>query len=416
MRPGRRAAAVRGAGRHQGPAVRDGGAPDDGGQRRLRRLGRRPRQRARAPPARGGRDRRRQDQHARGRHAAGHRERPLRRDAQPLGSRALARRLVGRERGRRRLGHGGARRRQRPGRLDPHPGRLLRARRPEAQPGAGLDRPRPRRRRARGRPPTACSPGRSSTRRSRSTRSPATSRATATTPRLRPTSFADAARSSPGRLQGAPLPRGAVRRAGRRGAGRGGDGRRRARSASLGHEVGEWTTALGRRVVPRRAGRPSRRGTVPAPGARPRAPARPAGRPGEARAGDPRVAARHAADAARRLPRGRRAPVGVRPADPGRVGARRGAAHPDAHPAAGARRRDAIAGRRHRRRRPLQRARADLERDRAAGDQPALRQTADGVPVGVQLVGAHGRDHLLLGVAAQLEAAVGWKPAGRPAV
>jgi amidase len=52
--------------------------------------------------------------------------------------------------------------------------------------------------------------------------------------------------------------------------------------------------------------------------------------------------------------------------------------------------------------------------------QPAISlpvsQTVDGVPVGVQLVGAHGQDHLLLGVAAQLEAAVGWKPAGRPRV
>ena len=52
--------------------------------------------------------------------------------------------------------------------------------------------------------------------------------------------------------------------------------------------------------------------------------------------------------------------------------------------------------------------------------QPAislpLSQTGDGVPVGVQLVGAHGQDHLLLSVAAQLEATAGWKPAGPPAV
>jgi amidase len=52
--------------------------------------------------------------------------------------------------------------------------------------------------------------------------------------------------------------------------------------------------------------------------------------------------------------------------------------------------------------------------------QPAislpLSQTGGGVPVGVQLVGAHGQDHLLLSVAAQLEASVGWKPAGRPTV
>jgi amidase len=46
--------------------------------------------------------------------------------------------------------------------------------------------------------------------------------------------------------------------------------------------------------------------------------------------------------------------------------------------------------------------------------QPAislpLAETADGVPVGVQMVGPPGRDDLLISVAAQLEAAVGWKP------
>ncbi len=52
--------------------------------------------------------------------------------------------------------------------------------------------------------------------------------------------------------------------------------------------------------------------------------------------------------------------------------------------------------------------------------QPAISlpfaETAAGVPVGVQLVGAHGCDDVLLGVAAQLETAAGWKPAGRPAL
>jgi amidase len=49
--------------------------------------------------------------------------------------------------------------------------------------------------------------------------------------------------------------------------------------------------------------------------------------------------------------------------------------------------------------------------------QPAISlpfaETAAGVPVGVQLVGAHGCDDVLVGVAAQLEAAVGWKPERR---
>ena len=50
--------------------------------------------------------------------------------------------------------------------------------------------------------------------------------------------------------------------------------------------------------------------------------------------------------------------------------------------------------------------------------QPAislpLGRTADGVPVGVQLVGAPFRDDLVLAVAAQLEAAVGWPPPAQP--
>lgn len=51
--------------------------------------------------------------------------------------------------------------------------------------------------------------------------------------------------------------------------------------------------------------------------------------------------------------------------------------------------------------------------------QPAISlpfaETEAGVPVGVQLVGAHGCDDVLLGAAAQLEAAAGWKPARRVA-
>ena len=46
--------------------------------------------------------------------------------------------------------------------------------------------------------------------------------------------------------------------------------------------------------------------------------------------------------------------------------------------------------------------------------QPAislpLHATPDGVPVGVQLVAAPGREDLLIALAAQLEEAAGWRP------
>ncbi|HVV59444.1 MAG TPA: amidase family protein, partial [Gaiellaceae bacterium] len=51
--------------------------------------------------------------------------------------------------------------------------------------------------------------------------------------------------------------------------------------------------------------------------------------------------------------------------------------------------------------------------------QPAIslpvHQTAEGIPVGVQLVGPPGRDDLLLALAAQIEERVGWQPSRRVA-
>ena len=51
--------------------------------------------------------------------------------------------------------------------------------------------------------------------------------------------------------------------------------------------------------------------------------------------------------------------------------------------------------------------------------QPAislpLHETEDGIPVGVQLVGPPGRDELLISLAAQLEATVGFRPLARVA-
>jgi amidase len=48
--------------------------------------------------------------------------------------------------------------------------------------------------------------------------------------------------------------------------------------------------------------------------------------------------------------------------------------------------------------------------------QPAitvpLYETADGIPVGIQLIGPPGRDDLVISLAAQLEAAVGRRPQG----
>ena len=121
-------------------------------------------------------------------------------DAQPVGPRAHARRLVRRRgRGGRRR-HGAARARQRRRRLDPHPGRLLRPRRAQAQ-RAGASRSRPalgdsflvtdgvltRTRRRDARSCSTCSPARSWATRPGRRRRPSRSR-----PRLR---------ASPGRLR-----------------------------------------------------------------------------------------------------------------------------------------------------------------------------------------------------------------------
>ena len=149
VRSRRSAAALRRAGRDQGPALGDRGDADHGGKPRVRRLGRRPRQRPRAPTAGGGRDRRRQDELSRARVAPGDREPAVRCDLQPMEPESVRRRVVGRERGRRRRRPGRPRRRQRPRRLDPHSRVLLRRRRPQAQPRPGLDRPRLRRSRGR---------------------------------------------------------------------------------------------------------------------------------------------------------------------------------------------------------------------------------------------------------------------------
>ena len=96
-----------------------------------------------APPARGRRDRRRQDQRARVLLRGLHRQPRLRHDAQPVAARVHARRLerrLRRRRGRRARAH---RHRDRRRRLDPHPGRVLRSRRHQADQRAPGPRPSP---------------------------------------------------------------------------------------------------------------------------------------------------------------------------------------------------------------------------------------------------------------------------------
>ena len=108
-------------------------------------------QRAGPAAARGRRDRRRQDQHARDGHPARHRARPLRPRPQPVGHVAHARRLLGRERRRGGVRHGAGRPRERRRRLDPHPGVVLRPGRPQAEPRPRVARAGVQRVRGRGR-------------------------------------------------------------------------------------------------------------------------------------------------------------------------------------------------------------------------------------------------------------------------
>ena len=89
--------------------------------------------------ARGGRDRDRQDQHARVRRGLADVQRGLRRDAQPVGPDEDARRVLRRRGGRGRLGDAAVRRRVRPRRLRPQPGGDVQPRR-----AAPLPRPDPR--------------------------------------------------------------------------------------------------------------------------------------------------------------------------------------------------------------------------------------------------------------------------------
>ena len=105
---------------------------------------------ARRAPARGGRDRDRQDEHARVRRGLADLQRRLRRDAQPVRPHAHARRLERRRGGRRRGRDAAVRRRVRPRRERPQPRRVLQPRRP-----APLPRPDPGRRAGRSLEPAA---------------------------------------------------------------------------------------------------------------------------------------------------------------------------------------------------------------------------------------------------------------------
>ena len=145
--PGRRAPVRGGADRDQEQPPGAGPAPHlrllaDGRLRVRLRPQRHP-----APEGRWVRDRRHDDA-ARVRHPADERGAPLRADPQPVGSRAHPRRLLRRRGGGGGQRHGAGRPRQRRRRLDPHPRRLLRAGRAQAEPRTDLRGPRARRLRA----------------------------------------------------------------------------------------------------------------------------------------------------------------------------------------------------------------------------------------------------------------------------
>ena len=115
-------------------------------ERRLQAPGGQPRRPFRLPRAAAARGRvrdRRHHQPARVRDPPDHRAALHRADAQPVEPRPHARRVLRRLGGGRRRGHGPDRPRQRRRRVDPHPGRVLWAGRPEAQPRADLGRPGP---------------------------------------------------------------------------------------------------------------------------------------------------------------------------------------------------------------------------------------------------------------------------------
>ena len=254
----------------------------------------------------------RADEHARARAAAGDRERAVRGDAQPLGPFALARRLLGWQRRRRRGRDRRARRRLRPRRLDPHPRRVLRARRPQAEPRARVDRPGLRRRRPKASSPTACSPAPSRTPPSHSTPSPGRSRVTtsASPPPAKPFAASIRGPLAPTTVHvaftaplGAPVdsePRAAAEHAARA-------------LADIGHHVVERAPDWDDDGLPRRLGALRAR-HAPAPAARARTSARPPGRPRTARARDPGLDRRRRAGQRRRPPRSRRAHCGRSPA------------------------------------------------------------------------------------------------------